>query len=191
MTDTIKFAKVNVLPVTFDPSTIYLVKDADEAFAKMFISNAAGTAVRRLPNRDDIQTDIQTMVNQAVAGTNHLYVVADIAGRDALAPTVVTQALVIDATGDTSVLSGAATYVFNPTDSSWTKISEHESMDVVLQWANIQGRPTSTADEIDDAVSKRHSHANLVSLDKVGEDVSGVLQFNGDYVDPALRVAEW
>ena len=187
MTDTIKFAKVNVLPVTFEPSTIYLVKDADEAFAKMFISNAAGTAVRRLPNRDDIQT----MVNQAVAGTSHLHVVADIAGRDALAPTVVTQSLVIDATADTSVLSGAATYVFNPTDSSWTKISEHESMDVVLQWANIQGRPTSTAAEIDDAVSKRHSHANLVSLDKVGEDAGGLLQFNGDYVDPALRVAEW
>jgi hypothetical protein len=191
MTDTIKFAKVNVLPITFEPSTIYLVKDADEAFAKMFISNAAGTAVRRLPNRDDIQTMVNQVVNQAVAGTSHLYVVADIAGRDALTPTVVTQALVIDATGDTSVVSGAATYVFNPTDTSWTKISEHESMDFVLQWANIQGRPTSTAAEIDDAVSKRHSHANLVSLDKVGEDAGGLLQFNGDYVDPALRVAEW
>ena len=100
-------------------------------------------------------------------------------------------ALVIDATDDTSVQSGAATYVFNPTDSIWTKISEHESMDVVLQWANIQGRPTSTAAEIDDAVSKRHSHANMVTLDKVGEDAGGLLQFNGDYVDPALRVAEW
>ena len=61
----------------------------------------------------------------------------------------------------------------------------------VLQWANIQGRPTSTAAEIDDAVSKRHSHANMVTLDKVGEDAGGLLQFNGDYVDPALRVAEW
>ena len=191
MTDTIKFAKVNVLPVTFEPSTVYLVKDADEAFAKMFISNAAGTAVRRLPNRDDIQSLVNTAVNTAVAGASNIFVVPDIAGRNALAPTVVTQALVIDATGDTSVDSGAATYVFNPTDTSWTKISEHESMDVVLQWANIQGRPTSTAAEIDNAVSKRHSHANMVSLDKVGEDVSGILQFNGDYVDPALRVAEW
>lgn len=157
----------------------------------MFISNAAGTAVRRLPNRDDIQNDIQTMVNQAVAGTSHLYVVADIAGRDALTPTVVTQALVIDATGDTSVVSGAATYVYDPVGDAWSKIAEHESMDVILQWANIQGRPSSTVAEIDDAVSKRHSHANLTSLDKVGEDVDGLLQFNGDYVDPALRVAEW
>ena len=187
MTDTIKFAKVNVLPATFEPSTIYLVKDASGDHAKMFISNAAGTSVRRLPTRDDIQA----MVNAAVAGTSHLCVVADLAARDAMAPTVVTQVLVIDATGDPLVNSGAATYVFNPTGSTWTKISEHESMDVILKWADIVGRPTSSVADIDDAVSKRHTHANTTSLDKVGQDVDGKFQFNGDYVDPALRLSEW
>jgi N-acetylneuraminic acid mutarotase len=131
------------------------------------------------------------MVNTAVAGASNIFVVPDIAARDALAPTVVTQAIVVDATADTSVALGSATYVYDPVGDAWQKIAEHESMDVVLQWANIQGRPTSTAAEIDDAVSKRHSHANLTSLDKVGEDAGGLLQFNGDYVDPALRVAEW
>ncbi len=187
MTDTIKFAKVNVLPVTFEPSTVYLVKDADEAFAKMFISNAAGTAVRRLPNRDDIQA----MVNQAVAGASNIFVVADIAARDALAPTVVTQAIVVDATDDTSVALGSATYVYDPVGDAWSKIAEHESMDVVLKWANIQGRPSSTVAEIDDAVAKKHAHANLTTLDKFAQDGDGQPTYNGKNLHVYLSSDQW
>lgn len=186
MTETIKFAKVNTLPGTFAGSTIYIVKNSDADFADMYISNSAGSAVRRLPNK----TDIQTMVNTAVAGTSHMYVVTDIAARNALAPTVVTQALVIDATDDETVASGAATYIYDPNTSVWTKIGEYESMDVVLQWSNIQGKPNSTANEIDDAVSKVHTHANKSVIDKFSED-SGDLKYDGVFIDPVLRATDW
>jgi hypothetical protein len=186
MSETIKFAKVNTLPGTFVGSTIYLVKDVNGDFAEMYISNQAGSAVRRLPSR----SDIQTMVNTAVAGTSHMYVVTDIAARDALAPAVVTQALVVNATGDTTVAAGAATYVFNPTGSVWTKISEHESMDLVINWTDIVGRPTSTVAEIDDAVGKTHVHANKSTIDKFSED-AGDIKYNSEFIDPVLRATDW
>lgn len=182
-----KVHKVNALPGSLEASALYLVKSADTGLFDLYVSSNDGTEARHIISK----AEIQSLVNTAVAGASNIFVVPDIAARDALAPTVVTQAIVVDATDDTSVALGSATYVYDPVGDAWSKIAEHESMDVVLQWANIQGRPTSTAAEIDDAVSKRHSHANLVSLDKVGEDAGGLLQFNGDYVDPALRVAEW
>lgn len=43
-------------------------------------------------------------------------------------------------------------------------------MDLILSWNNINGRPTSAVADIDDAVTKRHTHANKALLDKVGED---------------------
>ena len=186
MAETIKFAKVNTLPATFAGSTIYVVKDADADFAQFYISNSAGSAVRRLPNK----ADIQAMVNAAVGGTSHIHVVADIAARNALAPTVVTQALVIDATADPTVNAGAATYIFNPADSQWSKIAEYESMDVILQWSSLQGKPTSAVADIDDAVAKRHAHSNLPTLEKLS-DPAGDLLYNGNYVDPVLRATDW
>ena len=186
MSETLKFAKVNTLPGAFAGSTVYIVKDADAQFAELYISNAAGSAVRRLPSK----SDIQGMVNAAVAGTSHIYVVADIAARNALAPTVVTQALVIDAIADPTVNAGAATYIYDPATTQWAKVSEYESMDVVLQWANIQGRPTSTPAELDDAVAKVHVHANKLTIDKIAE-VNGDLMFDGKNVDPVLRATDW
>ncbi len=186
MSETIKFAKVNTLPGAFAGSTVYIVKDTDAAFAELYISNVTGSAVRRLPNK----TDIQSMVNAAVAGTSHMYVVADIAARNALAPTVVTQALVIDATADPSVNAGAATYIYDTNTSQWSKIAEYESMDVVLQWANIQGKPNSTSAEIDDAVAKVHTHGNKLVIDKLTE-VNGDLLFDSGHIDPVLRATDW
>ena len=184
--ETIKFSKVNTLPGTFEGSTIYIVKDSDVSFAEMYISNSSGSAVRRLPTR----TDIDTAINSAVAAASNVKVVADIAARNALAPSIVTIALVIDATGDASVTSGTATYVYDVNNSTWVKISEFESMDFIVQWANISGRPSSSTSAIDDAVTKKHSHANLTVLDGLS-DASGDLKYNGNYVDPVLRATDW
>lgn len=102
-----------------------------------------------------------------LAGMGANFVVQTIAERNALSGAVVgTIAYVVDATADTSVTSGGATYIYNAT--SWTKISEWESMDLVLTWNSIQGRPTSTVSDIDDAVSKKHTHVNTTTLDDLG-----------------------
>lgn len=50
------------------------------------------------------------------------------------------QVYVKDATADTTVKTGGADYLWD--GSAWIKTGEAESMDVVLSWPNVQGKPT-------------------------------------------------
>lgn len=182
----IKFEKVPALPAVLAPSTMYFVPGATAEFLEIYVSDKTGSSARHVPSVGDINSRIAS----ALATLSAIKVVADIAARDALVPTTVTQALVLNATADLSVKAGAATYVFNPADSSWTKIAEHESMDVVLQWNDIQDKPTSAVADIDDAVAKRHSHANKALLDTI-EVVSGEVKVNGDFIYSHLDQEAW
>lgn len=80
--------------------------------------------------------------------------------------------MVVNATGDDTVDTGWAIYrrLADATDLStigaWQKIAEKESLDVVVNWANIDGKPNSTVADIDDAVDKKHTHENKATLDK-------------------------
>lgn len=104
--------------------------------------------------------------------------------------------MVMNATGDSSVKSGWAIYrrktgtqTLNTLDS-WQKIAEAESIDVVLRWDNIVGRPNSAVAAIDDAVAKKHQHANKAVLDLLtnsGTNEAPVLSFKGK---PLAYVAE-
>ena len=182
-----KVHKVNALPGSLEASALYLVKSADTGLLDLYVSSNDGSEARHIITK----AEIQTMVNTAVAGASNIFVVADIAARDALAPTVVTQAIVVDATADASVQLGSATYVYDTVGAAWQKIAEHESMDVVLQWGNIQGRPSSTAAELDDAVAKKHSHANISTLDKLSQDVDGQLTYGGANLHVYLSSDQW
>ena len=182
-----KVHKVNTLPGSLEASALYLVKSAETGLLDLYVSSKDGTEARHIISK----AEIQSLVNTAVAGASNIFVVADIAARDALAPTVVTQAIVVDATNDTTVKSGSATYVYDPVGDAWKKIAEHESMDVVLQWANIQGRPSSTVAEIDDAVAKKHSHTNMTTLDKLSQDVDSQLTYNGKNLHVYLSSDQW
>jgi len=120
----------------------------------------------------------------AIAGKAPVTIVSDIAARDAQS-NVITGALcwVQDASSDSSVTSGAAAYLASvsgdPAVVTWTKVAEAESMDVVLQWGNIQGKPSSAVADIDDAVSKKHEHANKTVLDAISANsTSGNLVYN-------------
>jgi hypothetical protein len=68
------------------------------------------------------------------------YVVADIAARNALSPFSGMHALVLDATGDPSISTGGAEYVYDGT--AWQKISELNDLDLVINWEDIQNKPT-------------------------------------------------
>lgn len=64
-----------------------------------------------------------------------------------------------------------------------------------IKYGEIDEKPSSTITQIDDAVSKRHEHANKDKLDKVSEDASGVFTYNGEqYVRmsdiPALQAKQ-
>ena len=187
MATSLKIEKVNSLPGTLAASTLYLVKSADSNLVDMYISTNDGASARHIISK----ADIGSMITTAVAGFSTVQVVADIAARNALAPTVNMQALVLDATGDATVASGAATYVYDLANTTWVKISEAESMDVVLQWSNVQNKPTSAVADIDDAVTKRHSHTNKTQLDLIGESVDGLLTYNSAVVGATASVVEW
>jgi len=63
-------------------------------------------------------------------------------------------------------------------------------MDVVLTWANLQNKPSSAVGDIDDAVTKRHTHSNKTELDKIGES-NGNFTYNGALPKIAWNSTEW
>lgn len=119
----------------------------------------------------------------ALSGQTGTSVVEDIAARDAITGMKIgDQAWVIDASADPTVDRGGAKYIYQSEEVGWVKTAEAESMDVVLKWANLQDKPASAVLEIDDAVAKKHAHANKDVLDKLGV-AGGKLQLDGTDVD--------
>lgn len=174
--------KVSALPGTLVANAIYYVSVAGNPnLVEIYVVNNDGVAARHVIN----SADVSAMIATAMAASNQLTIVADIAARNALAPTVATWAYVVNATGDATVVSGGATYLFNPTGSVWIKSSEAESLDIVLNWASIQGKPTSSVAAIDAAVTASHTHSNKTQLDLISESAGNML-YNG-----ALPVGRW
>jgi len=67
-------------------------------------------------------------------------VVSNIAERDELETFEGLHALVLDATADTTVAEGGAEYVYSGVN--WVKIAELETIDALIDWANIQNKPS-------------------------------------------------
>lgn len=180
--------KETTLPGTLQANSIYLVAPAAKPdYVEMYVTGSSASTVKRIIN----DVDVQDMIDTSVASQTQLEVVTDITARNALTPTRNMTVLVLNATGDATVASGAATYVYRLSTTSWTKISEAESMDLSITWASITGKPTSAVIDIDDAVTKRHTHANLTQLNKIGEDVNGNLTYNGALPKTAWQSTNW
>ncbi len=177
--------KVAALPGTLQANSIYMVSDAVAGFMEFYVTNSAGTATRRIPTKSDIDGWIST----AVASLGSIVVVANIAARDAVTAVTGTTAMVLDATADPTVATGAATYVWNGT--TWDKISEAESLDVIVDWATITNKPASVVADIDDAVTKRHVHVNMAVLNKMSEDADGDLNYDGAFVRTGWDATDW
>lgn len=184
----IKISKETAVPsgASIIANTIYMV-EVDANIMEVYMSNNAGDALRRILN----ETDIQTLIDASVAGISGIEVVDNIADRDALNPTTNTQVLVLDATADPTVDSGAATYIYRLATDSYIKISEAESLDIVLDWNNIQNGPSSTPTAIDNAVTQSHTHANKTQLDLIGEDADNDITYNGVKVANQYTNTNW
>jgi hypothetical protein len=178
MTTTFKPSKLTAVPsLPCDPNAVFFVAPTLKPnYIEIYVSNNAGTALKRLLT----DADIQALIDVSISGlAGEMPIVADIAARNALSPTKNTQVLVLDATGDSTVASGAATYLYRVSTTSWIKLSEAESLDLILQWANIQGKPTSSPSAIDTAVGNSHVHnSNLTQLNKIGENADALFTYN-------------
>lgn len=187
--ETFKVFRETAMPGTFVPYAIYFIAPAgDAAHVEVVVTDAAGTGSRHVINKSEIQSMIDS--SMASAGASDLLIVADITARDALTPSKNVYAYVTDATGDSTVKSGGATYLYDFANTNWIKTNEAESMDVVLAWANITGRPDSAVADIDDAVIKRHTHSNKTQLDLLG-DAGGLLTYNGNQVKTTWSSTGW
>lgn len=185
---TLKLYRETALPGTLEANAMYFVAPAARPdFVELYVTGNTAGAVKRIID----EAKVQAMIDAAGTGASTMEIVADIAERDALTLDANALVLVLDASADATVASGAATYAYRHSDTSWTKISEAESMDVVLQWSNISGRPSSAVADIDDAVTKRHSHSNKTELDKIGQDVSGNLTYNGSLPATGWASSNW
>lgn len=186
---TVKIHKTTALPGTLEGHAVYLIAPASKPnYVEMYVTNADGSSARRIINSDDIQA----MIDASIAAANDgIEIVADIAARNALTPTNGKYVLVLDATGDPTVASGAASYVWRAATSAWIKLTEYESMDLTITWAMIQGKPTSSPSSIDAAVANSHIHANMTQLGKIGEDGNGDFTYNGNPPRARLETAGW
>lgn len=194
--------KVSALPGTLEADSFYFV--ANGTYAESYLTDSSGTA-KLIGN--------STMINELISAMSNIKIerVADITARDAVSLTATDRGLYIvtDASADATVTSGAAMYFWDGT--SWTKQMEFESMDLVIDWADIQNKPTSTVAAIDQAVTDSHTHANKsvldlitnagsgaiitaaeriaithtnrTALDKIGEDGDGCLTYDGVALD--------
>lgn len=172
----IKFFRETALPAIPVADAVYFIANpATPDHLEVYVANSAGV-VKRAPTQADITAQISTAIAQA----GNLTVVADIAARDAMAPSSPVLVLVRNATGDATVQAGAATYVYDFANTVWVKVNEFESMDINLDWAGISNKPTSTVAAIDAAVLASHSHANKTQLDAIGQDGSGNLTYGGN-----------
>ena len=177
--------KVTALPHKLEPNSIYFVAKGSNQI-EIYVSGIAGEVRRAIS-----EADIKKLIDAEIDKLGALDVVDDITARDALSLQVNATVLVLDASADGSVKSGAATYAYRHSDTSWTKISEAESMDVALNWANLADKPAASAAKLDDAVSKAHSHANKTQLGLIGQDAEGNLTYNGKLPVVGWETSEW
>lgn len=172
---TFRIFKETALPGTLQANSVYIVAPAGSPdYVEVYVTGTSASVVKRLPTA----SDVQAMVSAAVSGLSSIEVVADITARNAITPTNGKMVLVLDASADPTVDSGAATYIYSTAQTAWVKIAEYESLDVQLTWSGLIGKPSSTPAQIDDAVANSHTHANKTQLDKIGEDGSGYLTYN-------------
>lgn len=183
----LRIERVLSLPETLEPSTMYIARSEHEGLVEVHFTNLDGSSSRKVIGK----TEIESMVNTAIAGFNNILIATNIADRNSMTLERNSLVLVLDATGDEGVSNGAALYIYNYLESEFIKVSEFESLDLNLTWDNIQDKPNSSPAQIDAAVDNSHMHENMSSLQKIGEDGQGNLTYNGSGINANVTISDW
>lgn len=186
----IKFFAVTTLPSTLAADAFYYVANGN--YAESYLTDNTGTA-KMVGNSTMINNIVAQELANWSGSASQVTIVANIAERDALAETAESNLMVvvIDATDDPTVTVGSALYAYALASETWYKLSEYESMDIVVQWNQIQGAPSSTPAQIDSAVTQAHTHTNMAQLNKIGESETGDMTYNGQPVKTQWDTKNW
>ena len=109
-------------------------------------------------------------------------VVDNITERDTLSAFEGLHAFVIDASADSSVGSGGgAEYVYNGT--KWIKISEFNNLDTLVDWTNVQNKPSfvSSLADLDDFPSLEGQAGMLLSVLPDESGLGFIAPFDGNF----------
>lgn len=178
----VKFHRTNAKPATPAADSTYFYKDPSDA--TKLVVGVAGTGGSLVSTYT--KADYLALVNEQIALNDKITVVADIAARNAIAsPATGREVFVVNASGDPTVKSGSAKYIYN--NGAWVKTAESESMDLVLNWADIQGKPSVTPANIDTVVNRFLPVTNTAVLTQLG-DSAGKLTYKGQ---PVVATVEW
>ena len=188
MSQQFKIHRVTALPAQLEAYAVYLVASLTNTnYVEMYVSDSTGSAARRVIN----EADIDALINSKLSTINEITIVDDITARGHVDTSKVIYVYVKDATADSTVTNGGASYLYDKSTSTWVKVNEYESMDLVLDWSKIENKPTSTVQAIDAAVANSHTHPNETQLDKIGEDASGNFTYNGAVVNTQWTTTDW
>jgi len=180
--------KLTADPGTYAPNTLYFIAPSSSpGELHIILSSNDGSVARHTVTK----AEVQSMIDSAIQAANNVEYAADIAARNALTLTSNTMVYVNNATGDPTVSSGAALYFYRSDTHTFIKVAEYESMDVVINWNNIQGKPNSSPSAIDAAVANSHVHSNKTQLDLIGQDADGNLIYNNNNIKAALTTVQW
>jgi hypothetical protein len=180
--------KLTADPGTYAPNTLYFIgPTGSPGELQIILSSNDGSTARHIITK----AEIQTLITSAVQAANAIQYAATISDRNALTLTSNMMVYVADATGDSTVTSGGALYFYKADSNTFIKVAEYESMDLVITWNSVQGRPNSSPSAIDSAVANSHTHANKTQLDKIDQDSNGNLTYNGSNIKAALTVVQW
>lgn len=185
----INWHKVSALPGTLSPNSFYFVENG--SYAESYLTNDAG-----IPKSIGNTAMINALVASALAnwsgGASSVTIVPTWAEMQTLLPSLTENSLLlcVDASGDSTVDLGSALYAYDVSAEILYKISEYESMDITISWADIDGRPSSTAAQIDSTVAQSHTHSNKTVLDGFTE-VEGKLRYNGAAVSSEWATRNW
>lgn len=185
----LKFFAVTALPSTLESDAFYYVENG--TFAESYITSKTGVA-KTVGNSAMINSLIATAMAGWTGETSQVQIAANIPALAALESTaeVNLMVLVVDASADATVSSGSALYAYDFATSTRYKLAEYESMDVVMRWADLQDKPTSTVAQIDDTVNKAHAHNNKAVLDELG-DVADELTYKGVSIGANWTTKNW
>ena len=85
--------------------------------------------------------------------------------------------MVLDASADPRVTNSWAVYRRNKDvdeywdlEKGWSLIYCSEVIDIDMSWQSVPGKPNSAVADIDDTITKVHTHNNKSTIDKIGEE---------------------
>lgn len=185
----VNFNAVLTLPGILEPNSFYYVQNG--SFAEGYLTDAAGTA-KAVGNSTMINSLVGQYLIEWEKTSNEMPILATIAERDDYTASLEKNSfiLVIDASADPTVGAGSALYAFDFEAQATYKVAEYESMDVVLKWSALEGRPDSTPAQIDSSVSKSHSHTNKAVIDGLSDE-DGELKYKGEPISTAWATSDW